>query len=181
VPPQVYRLRGLKAGFNLRHSNIGWNLLKLYRIGVVGMELQQDKIAIRWANKEDAAFLAGLNEEFNEVRMPQEQVERSLAAGGELVVIGFWKGEPAAFACAQCFSSFCYGEPYAELTEMYVRESARRRGLAGGMIVLLEEGLRERGVRSLKLLTGMDNAAAIAAYKHAGFASLDHLPMEKRL
>jgi ribosomal protein S18 acetylase RimI-like enzyme len=63
---------------------------------------------------------------------------------------------------------------------MYVQEHARRKGLAAGMISLLEEGLRERGVRSVKLLTGLTNERAIQVYQDSGYQKERELLLSKR-
>nr|WP_235549223.1 GNAT family N-acetyltransferase [Paenibacillus sp. Root444D2] len=85
------------------------------------------------------------------------------------------------FGCAQSFYSFCYEEPHGEITELYVEEVARRKGIAIAIITCLEENLRERGVKSIKVLTGRRNNAAIKTYEHCNYVKDDEQMLKKRL
>ncbi|MEJ9219967.1 GNAT family N-acetyltransferase [Paenibacillus glucanolyticus] len=136
---------------------------------------------VRMASHSDASVLVQLNEEFNEALMPQEDVERSLKQAHEIVAIAYLNDVPVGFACAQSFQSFCYPELMGEITEMYVQERARRQGLAGMLIAYLEEQLVERGVKTVKVLTGHDNDQAIGAYAKSGYIQEDEVMLEKRL
>ncbi|MEF3310502.1 GNAT family N-acetyltransferase [Paenibacillus sp. GYB004] len=135
---------------------------------------------VRWATIEDAEDLVRLNREFNGGYRAVEQVQASIESNRELVALACLDDTVVGFACAQWFSSFCYDHPYGEITEMYVQEHARRKGLAAGMISLLEEGLRERGVRSVKLLTGLTNERAIQVYQNSGYQKERELLLSKR-
>jgi ribosomal protein S18 acetylase RimI-like enzyme len=141
----------------------------------------EEGIAVRRANPEDADFLALMNDEFNEVRISPERIAASLGGSNELVAIGLLDGRPAGFACAQYYKSFCYTELCGEITEVYVREHARRRGLAILMLSLLEEDLRARGVRRLKIITGANNEIAIKAYEKSGYVRDTVVVLEKEL
>ncbi|WP_459966219.1 N-acetyltransferase family protein [Paenibacillus sp. JCM 10914] len=136
---------------------------------------------VRLASPTDASVLIQLNHEFNEVVMPLAAVKRSLQQAHEIVAIAYLGDEPAGFACAQLFQSFCYGQAMGEITEMYIRESARRQGLAGMLIEFLERQLQQRGVGTVKLLTGHDNVPAIGAYEKSGYVQDDEVMMTKRL
>jgi putative acetyltransferase len=60
-------------------------------------------------------------------------------------------------------------ERCVEIKRLFVRASARRRGIAREILRHLEEETRRRGYRSMVLETGEDNAAAIALYKSEGY------------
>jgi putative acetyltransferase len=60
-------------------------------------------------------------------------------------------------------------ERCAEIKRMYVRASARRRGIARKTLRHLEDEIRRRGYRSIVLETGCDNAAAITLYEAEGY------------
>jgi hypothetical protein len=45
----------------------------------------------------------------------------------------------------------------------------------------LEENLRERGVKSIKVLTGRGNEAAIKTYEHCNYVKDDELLLKKKL
>jgi len=80
---------------------------------------------------------------------------------------------------------------YAELKSMFVRNEARGRGIAARLVKALEEEALGRGIRLLRLETGIRSPAAIRAYEKAGYAVCerfgDYPPvassvfMEKRL
>lgn len=82
---------------------------------------------IRLASPTDASVLDRLNEEFNGVRMPLEEIKYSLEQADEIVAFAYLGDDPVGFACAQSFKSFCYRELVGEITEMYIQERARRR------------------------------------------------------
>ncbi|WP_245947872.1 GNAT family N-acetyltransferase [Paenibacillus sambharensis] len=112
------------------------------------------EIVVRRAVSEDAESLMKLNYDFNGVLMDEEEVRKRLTDSRELVVLGTLDGIPVGFACAQYFQSFCYRNLMGEITEMYVSEEVRRRGLASLMISFIERELLAMGVTSLKILTG---------------------------
>ncbi|MEW6302218.1 MAG: GNAT family N-acetyltransferase [Verrucomicrobiota bacterium] len=60
-------------------------------------------------------------------------------------------------------------ERCAEIKRMFVRRSARRRGIARQILRHLEEEIRRRGFRSIVLETGCDNAEALALYEAEGY------------
>lgn len=126
---------------------------------------------VRLAKPSDALSLMQMNAEFNGPGMDDiAHVERSLRENPqEIVCVAELDGEVAGFCCAQLVSSICYEEKAGEITELYVREHARRRGLATKLIRLAECELIARGAAELKLLTGGDNHAARALYASLGY------------
>ena len=73
-------------------------------------------------------------------------------------------GKPAGCGGVQVF-----GTDYAELKRMYVRPSFRGRGLSRLMLNHLADHARSRGVRTLRLETGIHQHAAIRLYEGWGF------------
>lgn len=126
---------------------------------------------VRFAVPADAPALIRLNAEFNGPGMDDpSHVERSLIANPqEIVCVAELDGEVVGFCCAQLVSSFCYAEKAGEITELYVHESARRKGLATALLRLAEQELSARGAEEVKLLTGGDNLAAQALYESLGY------------
>lgn len=57
----------------------------------------------------------------------------------------------------------------AEIKRMFVRGSARRRGIARQILRHLEEEIRRRGFCSIVLETGCENAEALALYEAEGY------------
>ncbi|WP_342422434.1 GNAT family N-acetyltransferase [Paenibacillus sp. FSL E2-0178] len=143
-----------------------------------------DSVAnVRLASLTDAEDLSRLNQEFNggAPRPAAKIIEHLNINHNELIAVAEINGRIVGFGCAQCFSSFCYDEPYGEITELYVEEAARRKGIAIAIISCLEENFRERGVKSIKVLTGRSNTAAIRTYEQCSYVKDDEQMLEKRL
>lgn len=139
-------------------------------------------IRVRLASVTDAEELSRLNQVFNGGdKRPPNRIMESLKVNNELIAVAEIMGKVVGFGCAQSFYSFCYEEPQGEITELYVEEAARRRGIAGAIIYCLEEHLRERGVKSVKVLTGNRNDAAIKTYEHCNYVIDDELMLMKRI
>jgi len=60
-------------------------------------------------------------------------------------------------------------DPYGEIKRMYVRDAFRGKGYGRQLLRQLTEHARERGVRLLRLETGIDQVEAIALYESMGF------------
>jgi len=58
---------------------------------------------------------------------------------------------------------------FAEVKRMYVRDSARRRGVADAILARIEAEVRGAGLSVLRLETGVHQIAAIRFYARAGF------------
>jgi len=65
-----------------------------------------------------------------------------------------------------------FGTDYGELKRMYVRPQFRGLGFAKLMLDHLADYARSRGVRLLRLETGIHQHAAIGLYERAGFQSI---------
>jgi GNAT superfamily N-acetyltransferase len=137
---------------------------------------------IRLATESDAEELSRLNQEFNggEKRPPARIVERIRINHSEIIAVAEIRGKIVGFGCAQSFYSFCYELPYGEITELYVEEAARRKGIGIAIISFLEINLRERGVKSMKVLTGRRNNAAIKTYERCDYVKDDEQLLKKR-
>jgi len=75
-------------------------------------------------------------------------------------------------AAAGCGGIQLFGTEYGELKRMYVRPAFRGQGLAKAILSHLAGFARDRGVRLLRLETGIHQLAAIALYERAGFRSI---------
>jgi len=60
-------------------------------------------------------------------------------------------------------------ERCTEIKRMFVRRTARRRGIARQILRHLEGEIRHRGFRSIVLETGYDNVEALALYEAEGY------------
>jgi GNAT superfamily N-acetyltransferase len=63
-----------------------------------------------------------------------------------------------------------HGEAYGEIKRMYVRPRWRGRGYGHRILERLEAHARERGIRLLRLETGIGLVEAITLYERTGFA-----------
>jgi len=140
-------------------------------------------VSVRLATLSDVEELSRLNQEFNggEKRPPEKIIESLNINHNEIIVVAEISGAVVGFGCAQSFYSFCYEEPYGEITELYVEEAARKKGVAMAIISYLEKNLRSHGVRSVKVLTGRRNNAAIKTYQHCNYTKNDEQMLKKRL
>ena len=86
-------------------------------------------------------------------------------------VIAEERGEVLGFACA-----VMQGLQIGDLTELYVRPEARRRGIARELVRAVVAELSERGATFVTGGVALDNAAARSFYENAGFR-----PVELRL
>lgn len=134
---------------------------------------------IRLANTYDAEELSLMNYEFNDVKIRNEQVRNSLRNSDEIIAIAKVGEKHAGFACAQKFDSFCYEKPQGEITEVYVRKEYRRKGIASAMVEFLEKRLSSVGVGEVKILTDINNEAAIKTYTLSGYKNKTKVVLKK--
>jgi len=106
---------------------------------------------IRKAKIEEAPQLQVLNEKFNgNCGVTAKMIADSLATNDcEKVFVAESDGTVVAFCCAQIFQSFCYGENYAEITEIYVDDSCRHIGIGTKLITYVEDYLRSMDIKLL--------------------------------
>ena len=115
----------------------------------------------------DAALDAGLRELLADPRL------------GTVFVIDDG-GVAAGYAlCAYSFD-LEFGGLEAWLTELFIADDARGRGLGSAAIRQLEVELRARGVKALHLQVRPENPA-VALYERLGFSRVPRLVMTRRL
>ena len=126
---------------------------------------------IRVATPADAGDLARMNAAFNGVLDSAAQIAARLAACAriETALVAELDGQIGGFACVRIVPCVLYAEPYAELTELYVEPEFRRRGVGRALIAYAEQLAHARGANDLLIMTGVDNAAAQALYRAAGY------------
>lgn len=124
-------------------------------------------IQVRVAQWKDAEVLAALSYEFNHVQVTSNHVLSRLSSGfhTEIVVVGEVDGQVVGFACAQVLESICYPKPWAELTELFVLESYRRRGLGRELVRMVEQMVQREGATDMIVHTNTLNLAGQALYR----------------
>lgn len=130
---------------------------------------------VRRAAPEDAPALCELNRQFNGdgVAGVNHVRERLADAGVERCLVCECDGRIAGFICALCFSSLCYIDPVAEITELYVCPDFRRKGTGRMLVEAMVRQLRSECAAEIRLLTGRANSPARALYEACGFRQKD--------
>ena len=139
---------------------------------------------VRIATVQDAEQLEILNNEFNgEGETTLDNIRSSLANNKqEVIVVDEQNGELTGFVCVQLKKSFCYDDYMPEITEVYVKLSYRRNGIARAMISYAEEHCKMHfPLHKFELLTGDENDGAQSVYTKLGYSEDGELHLAKRL
>ncbi|MGN0534929.1 MAG: GNAT family N-acetyltransferase [Eubacterium sp.] len=139
---------------------------------------------IRLASFDDAEQLLVLNEQFNgKGETTLEEIKNSLSNNSqEIIVVAEEENLLVGFVCVQIKRSFCYSDVYAEITEVFVEEKFRRKGLASKMITFAENYCRENyKLHSFELLTGKENTPAQKLYRSIGYTEKSELLFGKNI
>jgi len=129
-------------------------------------------ITVRRAKREDATEIARLNAAFNDLRATPEQIAAQIdaCAGIETMFLAEVDGTVVGMASLRLLPNICDPIPYAELTELFVEEAYRRRGVGRVLVEQIEQAARLAGAEQLVLLTAFKNSRAHAFYHTLGFA-----------
>lgn len=92
--------------------------------------------------------------------------ERLVAEGVHFVVL---RADGRAAGCGGILFVDDGPEPYGEIKRMYVRDEHRGLGFGRRILAHLADHARARGVRLLRLETGIDQREAIGLYEAMGF------------
>ena len=128
-------------------------------------------VTIRMATADDAAAIVHLNTLFNGSSEPADKLAPRLADPHhvEKALLAEWDGQVVGFAGLRMAPALFYPTPQAELTELFVLEAYRRRGVGRALIAYAEALAQEQGAESLLILTDLNNVAAQALYHAAGY------------
>lgn len=138
---------------------------------------------VRLATINDAEQLKNLNDEFNGISdtTPAHIKDSLINNAQEIVVAAEEDSLLAGFLCIQLKRSFCYKEYIPEITEVYVRQEYRNRGIASAMISFAEDYCaRHYSVSGFELLTGKENFTAQSVYKKLGYKDDEEIHLSKR-
>ena len=140
------------------------------------------EIIIRRPRPCDAALLHRMNEGFNgEGTHTEEGIRTSLENNGQEIVLIAMDGEDAAgFICGQIFKSMCYSAYYGEITELFVEENYRRKGVGRKLMAAMEEEFAQEGVKAFQLFTGGKNVNAQRFYETCGYTRTEEVMFRKR-
>lgn len=126
---------------------------------------------IRDAGEADADAIARLMTEFTRLTTTAAEVRERLARsqGIEHPILAEADGSVAGFASLRLVNYLGEDAPYAEISELFVSEAFRRRGIARALMAELERRARAAGASSLAVLTAADNDPALTLYRTMGF------------
>lgn len=131
-------------------------------------------LIIRQATPADAAAIARLNEDFNGIHTASDamasRLERCIVT--ERVLLAEIDGLAIGFLSLWVFPIVCATQPYAEISELFVEEGYRRRGVGRALVEEAVEIARLEGATEVKLNTAFRNTAAQQLYYASGFHNL---------
>ncbi|MGN0447078.1 MAG: GNAT family N-acetyltransferase [Acutalibacteraceae bacterium] len=138
---------------------------------------------VRIATINDAEQLNILNNEFNgEGETSIDNIIKSLKNNKqEVVIVADEDDVLVGFVCVQLKKSFCYDEYMPEITEVYVKPTYRKRGIASEMLTYAETYCNNNyPLHEYELLTGNENFVAQAVYSKLGYIQDNELHFSKR-
>jgi GNAT superfamily N-acetyltransferase len=142
----------------------------------------QSGLLVREAAEIDAAALAALLTAFNESVVTPETVLSRLTAmkHTETVAIALSDGVAAGFCSVRIQPYLSEDQPYAEVTELFVSPTYRRKRIGEALMIWAENLAKTRGASENIILTGFKNSQAQDFYRHVGYADYA-LVMKKRI
>ena len=126
---------------------------------------------VRDIREGDADALAQVLTAFTGLTTTPAQIQQRLtrSRGIEHPILAEIDGKVVGFASLRLVNYLGEDAPYAELSELFVLEDYRRRGIARALMTELEVRACAAGASSLAVLTGADNETALALYRARGF------------
>jgi GNAT superfamily N-acetyltransferase len=93
--------------------------------------------------------------------------------GAEPLVVGGWRRVPGDAAAAGAAGDGAAAARTVEITQMYVRPTARRQGLGRRMLTALERDAADAGATRVVLIVGGAQPEALAMYAGAGYRPVE--------
>ena len=136
---------------------------------------------LRIAEPADASEIARLNALFNDVHQPPEFYAARMgeAQRADTPILAEIDGCVVGMVNLRLVKQVFYPEPYAELTELFVEEAYRRRGVARALIESAEELARAAGAPEMLILTDFYNHPAQMLYGALGYVHHDIVVSKK--
>ena len=140
------------------------------------------QITVREATQDDLVALTRLNARFNDVKTTAAQIAARLADPQcvEIPIVAEIDKQLVGFAGLRVVPLIFYKGTHAELTELFVEESYRRRGVGRALIRFAERLAESKGAEELILHTDEENEAARKFYIAMGYEAWE-IVMGKRL
>ena len=129
-------------------------------------------VIIRRAQIHDIPDILQLNDEFNGVGLSTvESMKQSLENNkNEIVFVAVCNEKAVGFICGQLYSSICYSNSMqCEITELFVKENYRNKGIASMLMEQLEHEFIKNNANEIVLVTGINNLKAQKFYEKCGY------------
>ena len=128
-------------------------------------------VLLRDVRAGDEQALSKLLTEFTHLSTTPAQIQQRLARSLDIEhpIVAELNGQVVGFASLRLVNYLGEDAPYAEISELFVRECHRCQGIARALIAELETRAQAAGASSLTVLTAPDNHPAMAVYHAAGF------------
>ncbi len=139
---------------------------------VVAMETRRQRLAvrIRSAQATDAEVLESLFKEFFDWQLERaDSIRKAICDPNAELLVAEADGELVAFIHQVFFQDPLHAGLNSIITNLFVREKHRRRGIASALIAKTIENARARAVQEIHVTTRSDNTQAIDFYKKLGF------------
>lgn len=132
-------------------------------------------LTVRVATQADLDALARLNAQFNDVDTTAAQIAERLTDPQcvEIPIVAEVDHHIAGFAGLRVVPQIFYAGAHAELTELFVEENYRRRGVGRALIEFAERLAESKGAAAVVIHTGEDNYAAQTFYSTMGYEPWD--------
>jgi len=129
------------------------------------------QVTIREATPSDLDDLARLNAIFNDSKETAERIALRLASPArvEIPIIAEIKNQIVGFAGLRIVPYLFYEGVHAELTELFVEESHRRKGIGKALVEYAEQMAKDSDAEELILHTDQDNQGGRNFYTMLGY------------
>lgn len=134
------------------------------------------RMRLRPADQRDARKFSELNRRFNGCAEQLEELDERT----EKVIVAEVEGELVGFACVRIIRSVCCDSPSAELSELFVDEASRRRGVGAALVSEAERISWKSRCSELVVRTRASNDDARALFDHRGYEEALHVVYRKR-
>ena len=148
-----------------------------------------EPVVVRAAAEGDVASLLAMMAAFNAAEgiawSPEagEEALRKLLADASLGVVGLFEegAETRGYFVLTWGYDLEWGGRDAWLTELYLRDEARGRGIGAPALAQVEATARAHDARALHLMVRPENGRAVRLYERAGFHAPPRVCLSKRL
>ena len=142
--------------------------------------MENDNMIFRGAVPSDAAELKRITDIWGgEKAVTAASIAASLIGNGrEIVCVAESGGVLAGYSCAQVATSMCCRDDYAEITNLFISEEWRGRGMGRKLLAFTEGELNRRGITHIHLSTDKSNITALHIYRTSGYDD-EYVALEK--